>query len=128
MYCPLPAETLLIISYAASNLTRKTLGSPSKCKYFIDTIGYLTYQVTLFWLFLPTCYSFHNTRNYYFSSVHFRTFLHSSIQSFQHVFYRAPLGKCLFYLQAAEFQTPDTVKRYFTVGLQVFYTRRRSSN
>ena len=35
---------------------------------------------TLLWLFLRNCYSFHNTKNYYFSSVHFHTVLHSFIQ------------------------------------------------
>ena len=27
-----------------------------------------------------------------------------------HLFYRAPLGKCLFYVQVAEFQPPETIK------------------
>ena len=30
-----------------------------------------------------------------------------------HLFYRAPLGNCLFHVQVAEFQPPDTVKKLF---------------
>ena len=44
-----------------------------------------------------------------------------------HLFYRAPLENCLFYVQVAEFQRPDTVKKYFTGAFQAFYTRTRSS-
>ena len=32
----------------------------------------------------------------------------------EHSFYTAPLGNCLFYVQVAEFQAPDTVKNCFT--------------
>ena len=32
----------------------------------------------------------------------------------EHLFYRAPLGNCLFHVQVAEFQPPDAVKKYFT--------------
>ena len=44
-----------------------------------------------------------------------------------HLFYRAPLGNCLFHLQVAEFQTPHTVKMYFASAVQAFYTGRGSS-
>ena len=44
-----------------------------------------------------------------------------------HLFYRAPLGNCLFHVQVAEFQPPDTVKNYFTGAFQAFYTRSRDS-
>ena len=44
-----------------------------------------------------------------------------------HLFYRPPLGNCLFHLQVAEFQPPRIVKKYFTCAFQAFYTRRRSS-
>ena len=44
------------------------------------------------------------------------------------LFYRAPLGNCLFHLQVAEFQPSDTVKIYFTGTFQAFYTRTRSSH
>ena len=68
-------------------------------------------------------------------SVNFATFLRTSfddcflcLRSFpDHLFYRAPLGNCLFHLQVAEFQPPHTVKKYFIGAFQVFYTRRRSS-
>ena len=42
-----------------------------------------------------------------------------------HLFYRAPLGNCLFHLQVAEFQSPHTVNKYFTCAFQAFYRRRR---
>ena len=44
-----------------------------------------------------------------------------------HLFYRAPLGNCLFHLQVAEFKTPHTVKKYFASAVQAFYTGRGSS-
>ena len=44
------------------------------------------------------------------------------------LFYRAPLGNCLFHVQVAEFQPPDTVKNYFTSAFQAFYARARSSH
>ena len=51
-----------------------------------------------------------------------------NLRSFsEYLVYRAPLGNCLFHVQAAEFQPPDTVKSYFTSALQAFYTRTRSS-
>ena len=46
----------------------------------------------------------------------------------EHLFYRAPLGKCLFHVQVAEFQPPDTVKDYFTGDFQAFYKITRSSH
>ena len=45
----------------------------------------------------------------------------------EHLFYRLSLGKCLFYVQIAEFQQPDTVRNYFTGVFQAFSTRTRSS-
>ena len=44
-----------------------------------------------------------------------------------HLFYRAPLGNCLFHLQVAIFRPPHTVNKYFTYAFQVFYTSRKSS-
>ena len=44
-----------------------------------------------------------------------------------HLFYRAPMGNCLFHLQFAEFERLHTVKNYFTSGFQAFYTKRSSS-
>ena len=52
-------------------------------------------------------------------SVNFETF-------FRTVFFQSILGKLLFYVQVAEFQSPDTVKNYFTSAFQAFYTRSRS--
>ena len=46
----------------------------------------------------------------------------------EHLFYGAPLGNCLFHVQAAEFQPADTVKNYFTGAFQAFYTRKRSNH
>ena len=34
--------------------------------------------------------------------------------SSEHLFYRAPLRNCLFYVQVAEFQPADTARNYFT--------------
>ena len=49
------------------------------------------------------------------------------LESFlEHLFYRAPLGNCLFHVQVAGFQPPDTVKKYFTSAFQTFYIRTRS--
>ena len=31
----------------------------------------------------------------------------------EQLFYRAPLGHCLFHVQVAEFKPPDTVKKIF---------------
>ena len=45
-----------------------------------------------------------------------------------HLFYRAPLGNCLFHVQLAEFQPADTVESYFTSAFQEFYTRTKSSH
>ena len=42
-------------------------------------------------------------------------------------FFRKPMGNCLFHVQVAEFQSPDTVKSYFTSAFQAFYIRPRSS-
>ena len=51
------------------------------------------------------------------------------LESFlEHLFYRAPLGNCLFHGQVAGFQPPDTVKKYFTSAFQAFYTRTTSSH
>ena len=44
-----------------------------------------------------------------------------------HLFYRARLGNWLFHVQVAEFQPPDTVKKYFTSAFKAFYTRTGSS-
>ena len=44
------------------------------------------------------------------------------------LFYGAPLGNCLFHVQVAEFQPPDSVKNYFTDAFQALYTRMRSSH
>ena len=38
-----------------------------------------------------------------------------------HLFYKPPLGNCLFHLQVAEFQPPHIVKKYFTSAFQAFY-------
>ena len=46
----------------------------------------------------------------------------------EHLFYRAPLGNCLFHVQAAEFQPPDTVKMYFTSAFPAYYTMTTSSH
>ena len=40
-----------------------------------------------------------------------------------HLFYRAPLGNCLFPVQVAGLQPPDAGKKYFLT----FYTRTRCS-
>ena len=45
----------------------------------------------------------------------------------QHLFYRWPLGNCLFQVNVAEFQPADTVKNDFTGAFQVFFKRTRSS-
>ena len=48
-----------------------------------------------------------------------------TLRSFSdHLFYRTPLGNCLFHLQV-QFQPPHTVNKYFTCTFQVFSTRRR---
>ena len=44
-----------------------------------------------------------------------------------HLFHRVSLGNLLFQVQVAEFQPPDTGKKYFTGAFQAFYTRTRSS-
>ena len=31
------------------------------------------------------------------------------------------MGNCLFHVQVAEFQPPDTIKTYFTSAFQAFY-------
>ena len=50
-----------------------------------------------------------------------------NLRSFSdHLFYRAPLGNCLFHVQVTEFEPPDTVKKYFTIAFQAFYTSTRS--
>ena len=41
-----------------------------------------------------------------------------------HLFYRAPLGNCLFHVQVAEFQPPDTIKRISQVLLKHFIQKR----
>ena len=41
----------------------------------------------------------------------------------EHLFYKAPQGNYIFYVQVAEFQPPDTVKNYFIDAFQVFYTK-----
>ena len=41
-----------------------------------------------------------------------------------HLFYRAPLGNCLFHVQVVEFQPPDTIKEYFTSAFQEFIWKR----
>ena len=46
----------------------------------------------------------------------------------EHLFFRASLGNCLFHVQFAEFQPPDTVKNYITSAFQPFYTRTASSH
>ena len=46
----------------------------------------------------------------------------------EHLFYGASLGNCLFHVQVAEFQPPDSVKNYFTDAFQALYTRMRSSH
>ena len=46
----------------------------------------------------------------------------------EHLFYIAPLGNCLFHVQVAEFQLPDTVKNYFASAFRAFYTRTESSH
>ena len=46
----------------------------------------------------------------------------------EYLFYRLPMGNCLFHVQVAEFQPPDTIKNYFTSAFQPFYTRTRSSH
>ena len=50
-----------------------------------------------------------------------------------HLFYRAPLGNCLFHLQVTQFQLPHTVKKCFYnkeshKSFSRIYTRRRSSH
>ena len=42
----------------------------------------------------------------------------------EHLFYRAPLGNCLFHVQVAEFQPPDTIKRISQVLLKHFIQKR----
>ena len=46
----------------------------------------------------------------------------------EHLFYRAPLGNCLFHVQVPEFQPLDTVKNYFTSAFQAFHIRATSSH
>ena len=41
-----------------------------------------------------------------------------------HLFYRAPLGNCLFHVQVAEFQTPDTIKSISQVLFKHFIQTR----
>ena len=44
-----------------------------------------------------------------------------------HLFHRTHLANCLFHVQVAVFQPPDTVKNYFTNAFQTFYTRTWSN-
>ena len=44
------------------------------------------------------------------------------------LFYGAPLGNCLFHVQVAEFQQPETVKNNFINVFQAFYTRTTISH
>ena len=46
----------------------------------------------------------------------------------EHLFYKAPQGNYIFYVQVAEFQPPDTVKNYFIDAFQVFYRKRTKSS
>ena len=46
----------------------------------------------------------------------------------EHLIYRAPLGNCLFHVQVAEFQPPDTVKNYFAGAFQASYSRMAVSH
>ena len=46
----------------------------------------------------------------------------------EQLFFRAPLGNCLFHLQVAEFQAADTVENIFTGAFQALYKRTRSSH
>ena len=56
----------------------KALESPSECKFlWIQSDNLRTSNFTMTLLFLPTYYSFHDTKNYYFSSICFYTVLHS---------------------------------------------------
>ena len=41
-----------------------------------------------------------------------------------HLFYRAPLGNCLFHVQVAEFQPPDTIKSISQVLFKHFILKR----
>ena len=41
-----------------------------------------------------------------------------------HLFYRAPLGNCLFHVQVAKFQPPDTIKSISQVLLKRFIRKR----
>ena len=41
-----------------------------------------------------------------------------------HLFYRAPLGNCLFHVQVAEFQPPDTIKSISQVLFKEFTQKR----
>ena len=41
-----------------------------------------------------------------------------------HLFYRAPLGNCLFHVQVAEFQPPDTIKSISQVLFKHFIQKR----
>ena len=41
-----------------------------------------------------------------------------------HLFYRAPLGNCLFHVQVAEFQPPDTIKSISQVLFKHFIQTR----
>ena len=43
-----------------------------------------------------------------------------------HLFYKAPLGNCLFHFQVAEFQPSHAVKKFFKSAFQVFYSRKSS--
>ena len=52
-----------------------------------------------------------------------------NLRSFsEHLFYKAPLGNCLFQVPVAEFQPAYTMKNYFTGTFQTFCTRARSSH
>ena len=41
-----------------------------------------------------------------------------------HLFYRAPLGNCLFHVQVAEFQPPDTIKSISQVLFKHFIQKQ----
>ena len=49
-------------------------------------------------------------------------------EEFQSIFYRVPLGNCVFHVKVAEFQPQDTIENYFTIVFQAFYTRTASSH
>ena len=72
-------------------------------------------------------------------SVNFAKFLRASFLLIEHlrmtsscvylwILRRFSEHKLLFHVQVAEFQPPNTVKKYFTGAFQAFYTRSRSSH